>query len=153
MIMNVSNPKCFIFWLFFLFSFFLFFEKNPTPTTRTKTLSVAFECGLQNMGKERIVVVLFLPSFLPSSPGTVVTPPTPRSRTRPSSFLSFFFFFLSLRVFPTFLTISFRHETPVLSKPIEVVHLSEDLVVLDKPCSLPVSWRGTTCMWTCTMRL
>lgn len=31
-----------------------------------------------------------------------------------------------------------RHETPVLSKPIEVIHLSEDLVVLDKPCSLPV---------------
>ena len=24
-------------------------------------------------------------------------------------------------------------------KPIEVVHLSEELVVLDKPCSLPVS--------------
>ena len=32
-----------------------------------------------------------------------------------------------------------RHETPVLSKPIDIVHLSEDLVVLDKPCSLPVS--------------
>ena len=32
-----------------------------------------------------------------------------------------------------------RHETPVLSKPIDVIHLSEDLVVLDKPCSLPVS--------------
>merc|ERR1712223_966626 len=31
-----------------------------------------------------------------------------------------------------------RHETPVLSKQIEVIHLSEDLVVLDKPCSLPV---------------
>ncbi|XP_040568039.1 pseudouridylate synthase RPUSD2 isoform X3 [Lepeophtheirus salmonis] len=31
-----------------------------------------------------------------------------------------------------------RHETPVLSKPIEVIHLSDDLVVLDKPCSLPV---------------
>merc|ERR1719351_606549 len=31
-----------------------------------------------------------------------------------------------------------RHETPVLLKPIEVVHLSEELVVLDKPCSLPV---------------
>ena len=26
-----------------------------------------------------------------------------------------------------------------MSKPIEVVHLSEELVVLDKPCSLPVS--------------
>lgn len=33
----------------------------------------------------------------------------------------------------------YRHETPVLSKPIEVIHLSEELVVLDKPCSLPVS--------------
>ena len=38
-----------------------------------------------------------------------------------------------------------RHETPVLSKPIEVVHLSEELVVLDKPCSLPVS---STCVQT-----
>jgi hypothetical protein len=38
-----------------------------------------------------------------------------------------------------------RHETPVLSKPIEVVHLSEELVVLDKPCSLPVS---NTCVQT-----
>ena len=39
------------------------------------------------------------------------------------------------------LTLFPRHETPVLSKPIEVVHLSEELVVLDKPCSLPVSSR------------
>ncbi|XP_023340108.1 RNA pseudouridylate synthase domain-containing protein 2 isoform X2 [Eurytemora carolleeae] len=31
-----------------------------------------------------------------------------------------------------------RHETPVLSKPIELIHLSDELVVLDKPCSLPV---------------
>lgn len=38
-----------------------------------------------------------------------------------------------------YLPCPFRHETPVLSKPIEVIHLSEDLVVLDKPCSLPVS--------------
>ena len=38
------------------------------------------------------------------------------------------------------LTLFPRHETPVLSKPIEVVHLSEELVVLDKPCSLPVSF-------------
>jgi len=38
-----------------------------------------------------------------------------------------------------------RHETPVLSKPIEVIHLSEDLVVLDKPCSLPVHPCGRYC--------
>ena len=31
-----------------------------------------------------------------------------------------------------------RHETPVLSKTIDVIHCSEELVVLDKPCSLPV---------------
>ncbi|KAL7638888.1 UNVERIFIED_CONTAM: hypothetical protein RMT77_010422 [Armadillidium vulgare] len=31
-----------------------------------------------------------------------------------------------------------RHETPVLSRNIEIIHLDEDLVVLDKPCSLPV---------------
>ncbi|KAB7507318.1 RNA pseudouridylate synthase domain-containing protein 2, partial [Armadillidium nasatum] len=30
------------------------------------------------------------------------------------------------------------HETPVLSRNIEIIHLDEDLVVLDKPCSLPV---------------
>lgn len=32
-----------------------------------------------------------------------------------------------------------RHETPVLSNPIKLIHVDEDLVVLDKPCSLPVS--------------
>ncbi|XP_069989945.1 pseudouridylate synthase RPUSD2 isoform X2 [Penaeus vannamei] len=31
-----------------------------------------------------------------------------------------------------------RHETPVLARNIEILHLDEDLVVLDKPCSLPV---------------
>lgn len=37
---------------------------------------------------------------------------------------------------------SYRHETPVLAKPLKLVHVDEDIVVLDKPCSLPVS--GTT---------
>lgn len=32
-----------------------------------------------------------------------------------------------------------RHETPVLAKPIKLIHVDEDIVVLDKPCSLPVS--------------
>ncbi|KAK8741669.1 hypothetical protein OTU49_002330, partial [Cherax quadricarinatus] len=31
-----------------------------------------------------------------------------------------------------------RHETPVLARNIAILHLDEDLVVLDKPCSLPV---------------
>ncbi|XP_068905361.1 pseudouridylate synthase RPUSD2-like isoform X2 [Tenebrio molitor] len=31
-----------------------------------------------------------------------------------------------------------RHETPVLANPIKLIHVDEDLVVLDKPCSLPV---------------
>ncbi|XP_057660868.1 uncharacterized protein LOC130896656 isoform X1 [Diorhabda carinulata] len=31
-----------------------------------------------------------------------------------------------------------RHETPVLSNPIKLIHVDEDLVVLDKPCSIPV---------------
>lgn len=36
-----------------------------------------------------------------------------------------------------------RHETPVLAHPIRIIHLDNDLVVLDKPCSLPVSeWVG-----------
>lgn len=32
-----------------------------------------------------------------------------------------------------------RHETPVLAKPIRVIHVDKDIVVLDKPGSLPVS--------------
>ncbi|XP_076256013.1 pseudouridylate synthase RPUSD2-like isoform X4 [Rhynchophorus ferrugineus] len=31
-----------------------------------------------------------------------------------------------------------RHETPVLSHSIKLIHVDEDIVVLDKPCSLPV---------------
>lgn len=36
-----------------------------------------------------------------------------------------------------------RHETPVLAHPIKLIHVDEELVVLDKPCSLPVSIRFT----------
>lgn len=32
-----------------------------------------------------------------------------------------------------------RHETPVLEHPIKIIHIDNDLVVLDKPCSMPVS--------------
>lgn len=32
-----------------------------------------------------------------------------------------------------------RHETPVLDHPIKIIHLDNDLVVMDKPCSVPVS--------------
>lgn len=32
-----------------------------------------------------------------------------------------------------------RHETPVLDHPIKIIYVDNDLVVLDKPCSLPVS--------------
>ncbi|XP_059485319.1 pseudouridylate synthase RPUSD2-like isoform X2 [Neocloeon triangulifer] len=31
-----------------------------------------------------------------------------------------------------------RHETPILAKRIQLVHVDEELVALDKPCSLPV---------------
>uniref|UniRef100_A0A1B6MUR0 Pseudouridylate synthase RPUSD2 n=2 Tax=Cicadellinae TaxID=33370 RepID=A0A1B6MUR0_9HEMI len=31
-----------------------------------------------------------------------------------------------------------RHETPVLAKPLRLIHVDDDIVVLDKPCSLPV---------------
>ncbi|XP_039281272.1 RNA pseudouridylate synthase domain-containing protein 2 isoform X3 [Nilaparvata lugens] len=31
-----------------------------------------------------------------------------------------------------------RHETPVLAKRLRLVHVDEDIVALDKPCSLPV---------------
>lgn len=37
------------------------------------------------------------------------------------------------------LLVHYRHETPVLANPIKLIHVDEDLVVLDKPCSLPVS--------------
>lgn len=33
-----------------------------------------------------------------------------------------------------------RHEVPVTSDPIEVVHMDEDLVVVNKPASIPVSY-------------
>lgn len=32
-----------------------------------------------------------------------------------------------------------RHETPVLKNPIKIIYIDDDLLVLDKPCSLPVS--------------
>lgn len=32
-----------------------------------------------------------------------------------------------------------RHETPVLASPLRIIHVDEELLVLDKPCSLPVS--------------
>lgn len=32
-----------------------------------------------------------------------------------------------------------RHETPVLKTPIKIIYIDDDLLVLDKPCSLPVS--------------
>lgn len=37
-----------------------------------------------------------------------------------------------------------RHETPVLAKPIKLIHVDEEIVVLDKPCSLPVSILGSS---------
>lgn len=40
-----------------------------------------------------------------------------------------------------------RHETPVLDHPIKIIHIDNDLVVLDKPSSVPVSswqkWQST----------
>lgn len=36
-----------------------------------------------------------------------------------------------------------RHETPVLDHPIKIIHIDNDLVVLDKPSSVPVSsWQN-----------
>lgn len=32
-----------------------------------------------------------------------------------------------------------RHETPVLDHPIRIIHIDNDVIALDKPCSLPVS--------------
>lgn len=32
-----------------------------------------------------------------------------------------------------------RHEVPVTADPIEVVYMDDDLVVVDKPASIPVS--------------
>ncbi|KPJ11835.1 RNA pseudouridylate synthase domain-containing protein 2 [Papilio machaon] len=36
------------------------------------------------------------------------------------------------------LLISRMHETPVLASPLRIIHVDEELLVLDKPCSLPV---------------
>ncbi|KAK1119991.1 hypothetical protein K0M31_012722, partial [Melipona bicolor] len=32
-----------------------------------------------------------------------------------------------------------RHEVPVTSEPITVIHMDEDVVVVNKPASIPVS--------------
>ncbi len=32
-----------------------------------------------------------------------------------------------------------RHEPPVIATPLNIVHKDEDLIVLDKPASIPVS--------------
>lgn len=37
-----------------------------------------------------------------------------------------------------------RHETPVLENSIKIIYLDNDLIVLDKPCSVPVSVTGPT---------
>ena len=42
-----------------------------------------------------------------------------------------------------------RHETPVLAHDIVILHLDEELVVLDKPCSLPVSVCVCVCLRAC----
>lgn len=41
-----------------------------------------------------------------------------------------------------------RHETPVLSHPIKIIHIDNDLIVLDKPCSVPVSSSNCLCLST-----
>ena len=51
---------------------------------------------------------------------------------------------VSTRVVPFFsLTLSFfafsRHEVPVSSEKIKIVHIDDDLVVVNKPASIPVS--------------
>ena len=37
-----------------------------------------------------------------------------------------------------------RHEPPVTSAPIRIIHQSDELVVIDKPASIPVPTRYTT---------
>lgn len=37
------------------------------------------------------------------------------------------------------LLVCFRHEVPVTSDPITIVHMDEDIVVVNKPASIPVS--------------
>jgi len=39
----------------------------------------------------------------------------------------------------TALLVCFRHEVPVTSDPITIVHMDEDIVVVNKPASIPVS--------------
>lgn len=38
-----------------------------------------------------------------------------------------------------------RHETPVLKTSIKIIFIDDDLLVLDKPCSLPVSILSNWC--------
>lgn len=34
----------------------------------------------------------------------------------------------------------FRHEPPVVGNPLEIIELTDELVVLNKPSSIPVGW-------------
>ena len=31
-----------------------------------------------------------------------------------------------------------RHETPVMFKTVQIIHQDDEMIVVDKPCSLPV---------------
>jgi 23S rRNA-/tRNA-specific pseudouridylate synthase len=34
----------------------------------------------------------------------------------------------------------YRHEVPVTNDPITIVHMDDDIVVVNKPASIPVTW-------------
>lgn len=44
----------------------------------------------------------------------------------------------TLRIKLSFFYFSFRHEVPVSSEEIKIVHIDDDLVVVNKPASIPV---------------
>ena len=40
----------------------------------------------------------------------------------------------------TYWSFFFRHEPPVVGNPLEIIELTDELVVLNKPSSIPVGW-------------
>lgn len=53
--------------------------------------------------------------------------------------LSLSFLSLTRTVGEVWLSVCCRHEVPVTSQPITIVHMDEDVVVVNKPASIPVS--------------
>ena len=53
-------------------------------------------------------------------------------------FMKFIYIYLLISKSIIYLS-HYRHEVPVTSQPISIVHMDDDIVVVNKPASIPVS--------------